>query len=188
MQGGNGLKVAPRLKERYLKETVPALIKRLSYKNVMQVPKLEKIVLNVGLGEAIQNIKLLDGVQAELTMISGQKAVITKAKKAIAAFKLRKGVPVGCTVSLRGERMYEFYDRLVSLALPRIRDFRGLSKKSFDGRGNYAMGVKEQFIFPEVNYDKVEIVHGMDIVICTTAKTDEEGLALLEEMGMPFRK
>jgi large subunit ribosomal protein L5 len=163
-------------------------MKRLSYKNVMQVPKMEKIVLNVGLGEAIQNIKLLDGVQAELTMIAGQKAVITKAKKAIAAFKLRKGVPVGCTVTLRGNRMYEFYDRLVSLALPRIRDFRGVSYKSFDGRGNYAMGVKEQFIFPEINYDKVEIVHGMDIVICTSAKTDEEGRALLEEMGMPFRK
>jgi large subunit ribosomal protein L5 len=177
----------PRAKEKYLSQAVPGLLKTFSYKNVMQVPKLEKIVLNVGLGEAITNIKLLDSVQKELTMIAGQKALITRSKKAIAAFKLRKGMPIGCMVTLRGNRMFEFYDRFVSVALPRIRDFRGLSGKSFDGHGNYAMGVKEQFIFPEIDYDKVEIVHGMDIVICTTSRTDEEARALLSHMGMPFK-
>jgi large subunit ribosomal protein L5 len=180
--------MAPRLKERYAKEVVPALMKTFSYKNVMQVPRLEKVVLNVGLGEAVQNIKLLDSIQKELTMIAGQKAVVTRAKKSIAAFKLRKGMPIGCMVTMRGDRMYEFLDRLVSLALPRIRDFRGVPRKSFDGKGNYALGIKEQFMFPEVDYDKVEIVHGMDIIICTTARTDEEGRALLSEMGMPFRR
>jgi large subunit ribosomal protein L5 len=180
--------MTPRLKKKYIKEAVPALMKEFSYKNVMQVPKVEKVVLNVGLGEAIHNIKLLDSVQKELTMIAGQKAVVTRAKKAIAGFKLRKGMPIGCMVTLRGNRMYEFLDRLINLALPRIRDFRGVSKKSFDGKGNYALGIKEQFIFPEVDYDKVEIVHGMDIVICTTAETDDEARALLSHLGMPFRR
>jgi large subunit ribosomal protein L5 len=180
--------MALRIKDRYLKQAVPALMTRFSYKNVMQVPKLDKIVLNVGLGEAIQNIKLLDGIQKEMTAIAGQKAVVTKAKKSIAGFKLREGMPIGCMVTLRGSRMYEFFDRFVNLALPRIRDFRGVPKGSFDGHGNYALGVKEQFIFPEVDYDKVDMVHGMDIVICMTAKTDEEGRALLAEMGMPFQK
>lgn len=188
MPGGNRLIMIPRLKERYKKEIIPALMKEFSYKNLMEVPKIEKIVLNVGLGEAIQNIKLLDSVQKELTMITGQRAVITKAKKSIAAFKLRKGVPIGCKVTLRGDRMYEFLDRLVSVALPRIRDFKGVSGKAFDGRGNYTLGVKEQFIFPEIDYDKVEMVHGMDMTICTTAKTDAEAKALLRLMGMPFRK
>lgn len=188
MPGGNRLTMSPRLKEMYKKEVIPALMKEFSYKNVMEVPKITKIVLNVGLGEAIQNIKLLDSVQKELSMITGQKAVITKAKKSIAAFKLRKGAPIGCKVTLRGDRMYEFFDRLVNVALPRIRDFKGVSGKAFDGRGNYTLGIKEQFIFPEIDYDKVEMVHGMDITICTTAKTDEEAKALLRLMGMPFRK
>jgi len=179
--------VEPRLKERYKKDVVPQLMKEFSYKNPMQVPRLTKIVLNVGLGEAIQNIKLLDSVQKELAAITGQRAVATRAKKAIAGFKLRKGMPIGCMVTLRGRRMYEFLDRLISLALPRIRDFKGVSPKSFDGRGNYALGLKEQFIFPEIDYDKVEIVHGMDVIICTTAKTDAEGKALLRALGMPFR-
>lgn len=178
----------PRMKERYNAQAVPNLMKKFGYKNIMQVPKLQKVVLNVGLGEGAQNFKLIESVQRELTAISGQKAVISKSKKAIAGFKLRKGMPIGSKVTLRGNRMYEFYDRFVSLALPRIRDFRGVPANSFDGHGNYALGVKEQFIFPEVNYDKVEIVHGMDIIICTSAKTDEEGRALLTEMGMPFKK
>lgn len=180
--------MVPRLKERYKKEIVPALMRDYSYKSIMQVPKLAKVVLNVGLGEAVQNIKLLDSVQAELTTIAGQKAVQTKAKKAIAGFKLRKGMPIGVRVTLRGDRMYEFLDRLISIALPRIRDFRGISEKGFDGRGNYNFGIKEQFIFPEINYDKVEIIHGMDINIGTTARTDEEGRKLLKYIGMPFRK
>jgi len=177
-----------RMKAKYLKEAMPALMKEFSYKNVMQVPKIEKIVLNVGLGEATQNIKLLDSVQKELGIITGQKAVVTKAKKSIAGFKLRQGMPIGCKVTLRGSRMYEFLDRLINLALPRVRDFKGVSAKSFDGRGNYALGVKEQFMFPEIDYDKVEVVHGMDIIICTTAKTDKEGKSLLRYMGMPFFK
>ncbi len=180
--------MAPRLKERYKEEIIQALMKELSYKNVMQVPKVEKVVLNVGLGEAIQNIKLLDAAQKELSMITGQKAVTTKAKKAIAGFKLRRGMPIGCKVTMRGDRMYEFLDRFVSVALPRIRDFKGVSNKAFDGKGNYSLGIKEQFIFPEINYDKVEMVHGMDITICTTAKTDAEAKALLKHLGMPFRK
>lgn len=177
----------PRLKEKYIKEIIPKMMKEFSYKNIMQVPRLEKIVLNVGLGEAVQNIKLLDAAQKELSMITGQKAVITKAKKSIAAFKLRKGTPIGCKVTLRGNRMYEFLDRLISIALPRIRDFKGVSGKSFDGRGNYSLGLKEQFIFPEIDYDKVEMVHGLDITICTNAKTDQESKALLRHFGMPFR-
>ncbi len=179
--------MVPRLKERYIKEVIPTMVKEFSYLNVMQVPKVQKIVLNVGLGEAIQNIKLLDAVQKELSLITGQKAVVTKAKKSIASFKLKKGVPIGCKVTLRGYRMYEFLDRLISLALPRIRDFRGLSGRSFDGRGNYSVGLKEQFIFPEIDYDKVEIAHGLDVTICTSAKTAKEGKALLSYLGMPFR-
>lgn len=179
--------MAPRLRERYIKEVIPTMMKEFSYRNVMQVPKVQKVVLNVGLGEAIQNIKLLDAVQKELTLVTGQKAVITKAKKSIASFKLKKGVPIGCKVTLRGERMYEFLDRLISLALPRIRDFKGVSGRSFDGRGNYSMGLKEQFIFPEIDYDKVEIAHGLDITVCTSAKTAKEGKALLGYLGMPFR-
>ena len=178
--------MTPRLKEKYKDEMVAALTKEFGYANVMQVPRLEKVSLNVGLGAAIQNVKLLDSVQDELTAVSGQKAVITKAKKAIAAFKLREGVPIGCRVTLRQDRMWEFLDRFISLTLPRIRDFRGINPKSFDGQGNYSMGVKDQTIFPEVNYDKVQIVHGMDITICTNAKTDNEARALLKHLGMPF--
>ncbi|HBG93039.1 MAG: 50S ribosomal protein L5 [Nitrospirae bacterium RIFOXYB2_FULL_43_5] len=177
-----------RLKAKYSKEILPALKKEFAYKNVMQVPKVEKVVLNVGLGEAIQNIKLLEAAQKELGIITGQKAVITKAKKSIATFKLRQGMPIGCKVTLRGNIMYEFLDRFISLALPRVRDFKGVSAKSFDGKGNYSVGIKEQFIFPEIEYDKVESVHGLDITICTTAKTDKESKALLAHMGMPFRK
>ncbi|NOY64686.1 MAG: 50S ribosomal protein L5 [Nitrospirae bacterium] len=177
----------PRLKEKYFNEIVPQLMKEFSYKSVMQVPRLEKIVLNCALGEAISNIKLLDAAQKELSLIAGQKAVITKAKRSVAGFKLRKGMPIGCKVTLRGDRMYDFLDKLISIAIPRIRDFRGLTSKSFDGRGNYSMGVKEQYIFPEIDYDKVDMVHGFDITICTTAKTDEEGKALLKYLGMPFR-
>ncbi len=181
-------KYVPRLKEKYEKVIIPALMSKFNYKNIMQVPRLEKIVVHVTLGEAIQNIKLLDAAEKQLALITGQKPLITKAKKPLAAFKLRKGMPIGCKVTLRRERMYEFLDRLISLALPRIRDFRGLSKKSFDGRGNYAFGIKEQFIFPEIDYDKVDMIHGLDIIICTTAKTDEEALVLLKEFGMPYRK
>lgn len=180
--------MAVRMKEKYTKEIVPALMKEFSYKSVMQVPKCQKVVLNVGLGEAIQNIKLLDSVQRELTSIAGQKAVITRAKKAIAGFKLREGVPIGCMVTLRGDMMYEFLDRFISIALPRIRDFRGVSPKSFDGHGNYAVGIKEQTIFPEIDYDKVDLIHGLDVVICTSAGNNDEGRALLAHMGMPFAK
>jgi large subunit ribosomal protein L5 len=187
MQGGYGPVMIPRLKEKYLKEVVPNMMKEFSYKNIMEVPRIQKIVLNVGLGEAIQNIKLLDAAQKELSMITGQKAVVTKAKKSIAAFKLRKGTPIGCKVTLRGKIMYEFLDRFISLSLPRIRDFRGISGKSFDGRGNYSLGLKEQFIFPEIDYDKVEMVHGLDVVFCTSAKTDKESKSLLRYFGMPFR-
>lgn len=180
--------MAVRMKEKYTKEIVPALMKEFSYKSVMQVPKCQKVVLNVGLGEAIQNIKLLDTVQRELTSIAGQKAVITRAKKAIAGFKLREGVPIGCMVTLRGDMMYEFLDRFISIALPRIRDFRGVSPKSFDGHGNYAVGIKEQTIFPEIDYDRVDLIHGLDVVICTSAGNNDEGRALLAHMGMPFAK
>ena len=177
-----------RLKELYLKTVVPALTKEFDYKNPMAVPKIEKISLNVGMGEATQNSKLIDGAVNELTAIAGQKPVITKARKSIAAFKLRENMAIGCAVTLRGERMYEFLDRLVNVALPRVRDFRGVSSKSFDGRGNYTLGLKDQLIFPEIDYNKVEKVKGMNISITTTAKTDAEGLALLKQMGMPFRQ
>jgi large subunit ribosomal protein L5 len=177
----------PRLKKKYIKEIIPLMMKEFSYKNVMQVARIQKVVLNVGLGEAIQNIKLLDAAQKELSLITGQRAVVTKAKSSIASFKLRKGVPIGCKVTLRGNKMYEFLDRMISLALPRIRDFKGVSEKSFDGRGNYSLGLKEQFIFPEIDYDKVEMVHGLDVAICTTAKTDKESKSLLRYIGMPFR-
>ena len=187
MQRGYGRVMVPRLRERYIKEIIPVMIKEFSYKNVMEVPKVQKVVLNVGLGEAIQNIKLLDAAQKELSLITGQKAIVTKSKKSIAAFKLREGVPIGCKVTLRGNRMYEFLDRLISLTLPRIRDFKGVSGKSFDGRGNYSLGLKEQFIFPEIDYDKVEMVHGLDVTICTTARTDKESKAILRHLGMPFR-
>lgn len=180
--------MAPRLRERYSKEVVATLMKEFSYRNIMQVPKLQKIIVHVTLGEATQNIKLLDAAEKELGVITGQKALVTKSKKAIAGFKLKQGVPLGCKVTLRGDRMYEFMDRLISLALPRIRDFRGLSGKSFDGRGNYSFGLKEQYIFPEIDYDKVEMVHGLDITMCTSAKTDAECKALLRHMGIPFRK
>ena len=162
-------------------------MKRFNYKNIMEVPKLDKIVINMGLGEAIQNIKILDSAVQELTMISGQKPVITKAKKSIAQFKLRAGMPIGCMVTLRKEKMYEFFNRLVNATLPRVRDFKGISGKSFDGRGNYALGIREQLIFPEIHYDKIDKIKGMNIVIGTTAKSDEEAKELLKLLGMPFR-
>ena len=176
-----------RLKEQYQEKVIPALMKEFNYRNIMEVPKLEKVVINMGLGEAIQNAKILDSAQSELAAITGQKPVVTKAKKSIANFKLRAGMPIGCKVTLRRERMYEFFDRLVNVALPRIRDFKGVSGKSFDGRGNYALGIREQIIFPEIDYDKIDKIRGMNIVITTTAKSDEEGKALLKMMGMPFR-
>jgi large subunit ribosomal protein L5 len=176
-----------KLKEVYQEKVVPALIKRFNYKNGMEVPRLEKIVINMGLGEAIQNVKILDSAAQELGQITGQKSVITKAKKSIAQFKLRTGMPIGCMVTLRKERMYEFFNRLVNVALPRVRDFKGLSGKSFDGRGNYALGIREQLIFPEIHYDKIDKIKGMNIVIVTTARTDEEGKELLKLLGMPFR-
>lgn len=176
-----------RLKEYYSKEVAPALIKEFNYKNKMQAPRMVKIIVNMGLGDAIQNIKILENASQELSMIVGQKPVVTKAKKSIATFKLRKGMPIGCVVTLRQDRMYEFFDRLVNVAIPRIRDFRGISSKSFDGRGNFSMGIKEQFIFPEVDFDKIEKVTGMNITIVTSAKTDEEARALLKRMGVPFR-
>lgn len=178
----------PRLRQRYQDVVVPALMKEFQYKNSMQAPKLVKVVLNVGMGEAISNAKSLDHAADELGKITGQRPVITKARKSIATFKLREGMPIGCMVTLRRERMYEFLDRFINAALPRIRDFKGVSPKSFDGRGNYTVGIKEQLIFPEIEFDKVDSVHGMDIVIVTTAKTDEEGRALLGLLGMPYRK
>jgi len=171
----------------YQEKVVPALMKRFGYQNRMEVPKLEKIVINMGLGEAIQNIKILDSAVQELSQITGQKPVVTKAKRSIAQFKLRTGMPIGCMVTLRKERMYEFFNRLVNVALPRVRDFKGLSGKSFDGRGNYSLGIREQLIFPEIHYDKIDKVKGMNIVIVTTAKTDEEGKELLRLLGIPFR-
>ncbi|HLZ32999.1 MAG TPA: 50S ribosomal protein L5 [Nitrospira sp.] len=185
--GSEESKFQPRLRDVYRDQVVPALMKEFSYKNVMQVPKLERIVLNVGMSEAIQNVKLLESAAGELGTITGQKPVITKAKKAIAGFKLRQGMPIGAKVTLRNRRMYEFFDRLVTLALPRIRDFRGVSPKAFDGRGNYTLGLKEQLIFPEIHYDEVASIHGMDITIVTTARTNDEGKALLRQLGMPFR-
>ena len=176
-----------RITETYQEKVVPAMIKRFSYRNVMQVPKLEKIIINMGLGEAIENIKILDSAVQELGQITGQKAIITKARRSIAQFKVRAGMPIGCMVTLRKERMFEFFNRLVNVALPRVRDFKGLSGNSFDGRGNYALGIREQLIFPEIHYEKVDKVRGMNIVIVTTARTDEEAKELLKLMGMPFR-
>ena len=175
-----------RLKEKYLNEVVPGLQEQFKYTNVMAIPKLDKVVINIGLGEAVQNPKVLDAALNDLTLITGQKPVVTRAKKSIAGFKLREGMPVGVKVTLRGDRMYEFVDRLLSVALPRVRDFRGVSPKSFDGRGNYSLGLKEQLIFPEIEYDKIDKLRGMEIVFATTAKTDEEGRALLKLLGMPF--
>ena len=177
-----------RLNQKYNEEIVKKLMERFNYSSVMECPELVKIVINMGVGDAIGNPKALEEAVEELTIIAGQKPVITKAKKSIANFKLREGMSIGCKVTLRGERMYDFFDKLVTISLPRVRDFRGVSRTAFDGRGNYTLGIKEQLIFPEVNYDKVVIVRGMDIVIVTTAKTNEEAYALLEELGMPFTK
>lgn len=176
-----------RLKEYYLKTVVPALVKEFDYKNPMQVPRMEKIVVNMGLGEAISNVKIIDGAVQEMAMITGQKPVVTKAKKSIATFKLRQGMPIGCSVTLRKENMYEFFDRLVNVALPKVRDFRGISQNAFDGRGNYSLGLHEQIIFPEIEYDKIEKIKGMNITIVTSAKTDEEARVLLKLMGVPFK-
>ncbi len=176
-----------RLQEIYIRDVVPQLKKTFSYKNIMQVPKLEKIVLNMGLGEAVQNIKILDSAVEELTLIAGQRAVITKAKRSIAVYKLREGMPIGVMVTLRRKQMLEFFDKLVNVALPRVRDFRGVSGKAFDGRGNYSLGIREQIIFPEINFDKIDKVKGLNVSIVTTAKTDEEGKELLRLLGMPFR-
>ncbi|HUB07346.1 MAG TPA: 50S ribosomal protein L5 [Myxococcales bacterium] len=178
---------AARLIERYAKEAVPALMKEFGYKNPMQVPKLHKIVVNMGLGEAIHNNKLMEAAQIQMSAITGQRAVVTRSRKAIANFKLREGQAIGCMATLRRDRMYEFFDRLVSVALPRVRDFKGVSSKSFDGRGNYTLGLREQIIFPEINYDEVEKIKGLNITIVTTARSDEEGRALLRTLGMPFR-
>ncbi len=180
--------MAARLKERYISEITPALIKKFNYKTVMQVPRVEKVVINMGLGEAVQNTKILDSAVADIQLIAGQKPVITRAKKSIAGFKLRGGMPIGAKVTLRGERMYHFIDKLVNLSLPRVRDFRGVSSKSFDGRGNYTLGLKEQLMFPEIDYDKIDKIRGMDVVFVTTAKTDEEAFELLSQLGMPFKK
>ena len=177
-----------RLKEKYTNEIVPSLMEKFNYSSIMQAPKVDKIVINMGVGDAVSNSKNLDEAVEELTLISGQKPVITRAKKSIAGFRLREGMPIGCKVTLRGERMYDFLDKLVSVSLPRVRDFRGVSKKSFDGRGNYTLGVKEQLIFPEIDFDKVNKVRGMDIVVVTTANTDEEARELLTQLGMPFQK
>ncbi len=176
------------LKRQYQEEIVPSMMSKFNYSSVMEVPKIEKIVINMGVGDAVQNSKALDSAVEELALISGQKPVVTKAKKSIATFRLREGMPIGAKVTLRGERMYDFFHKLVSVSLPRVRDFRGISKKAFDGRGNYTLGVKEQLIFPEIDYDKVSKIRGMDIVIVTTANTDEEARELLAQFGMPFQK
>ena len=176
------------MKDFYLSEVVPAMIKKFQYKNPMEVPKLDKIVINMGVGEARENPKALESAVSDMTIISGQKPIITKAKKSIANFKLREGMPIGCKVTLRGPKMYDFADRLISLALPRVRDFRGVNANAFDGRGNYALGIKEQLIFPEISYDKIDKVRGMDVIFVTTAKTDEEARELLTLLGMPFAK
>lgn len=176
-----------RLYEMYKQEIVPNLIEQFNYKNIMQVPKIDKVIVNIGVGEAVQNPKALDGAVSDLTAITGQKPIITKAKRSIAGFKLREGVSIGCKVTLRGDRMYEFLDKLINLDLPRVRDFRGVSPQAFDGRGNYSLGIKEQTIFPEIEYDKIDKVRGLEVVIVTTAKTDEEARDLLKSMGMPFR-
>lgn len=187
LESGNATGYVPRLKEVYRSQVVPAMMKEFSYRNPMQVPRLERIVINVGMGEAVQNVKLLESAVAELRQITGQKPVVTRAKKAIAGFRLRKGMPIGAMVTLRGDRMLEFFDRLVNIALPRIRDFRGVSPKSFDGRGNYTLGLKEQLTFPEIRYDDVASIHGMDITIVTTARRNDEAKSLLAHLGMPFR-
>ncbi len=186
MQGSNGY--IPRLKQRYREEVVPALMREFGYRNVMQVPRIEKVCLNIGLGEAVQNPKAVESASNDLALISGQRPVVTRARKSIANFKVRKGMPIGLMVTLRGDRMWEFLDRLMNAALPRIRDFQGVPPDSFDGRGNYSLGLREQLIFPEVDYDRVDKVRGLQVTIVTTAKTDEEGRRLLELMGMPFRK
>lgn len=177
-----------RLKEKYMNEVVPALMEKFQYSNIMEVPKVEKIVLNMGLGEARENPKILESALLEMGMIAGQKPVTTRAKNSIANFKLREGMPIGAKVTLRGEKMYEFFDKLMNIALPRVRDFRGVSNTAFDGRGNYALGIKEQLIFPEIDYDKVDTIKGLDIIVVTTAKTDEEAREFLGLMGMPFKK
>jgi large subunit ribosomal protein L5 len=178
----------PRLKEKYLKEIRPALKERFNYKNVMEIPKLEKVIVNMGLGEAIQNPKALDAAVTDLTAITGQKPVVTRAKKSIAAFKLRTGMPIGVKVTLRGDRMYEFVDKLISVSLPRVRDFKGVSPKAFDGRGNYTLGLREQLIFPEIEYDKIDKLRGLEVGFVTSAQTDEESRELLRLMGMPFKE
>lgn len=178
----------PRLKDKYQSEVIPAMQQKFGYKNVMQAPRLEKVVLNMGVGRATQNSKLLDAAAADLAIIAGQKPVITRARKSVSNFKLREGMPIGTKVTLRGDRMYEFLDKLMNINLPRVRDFRGVSPKSFDGRGNYSLSVKEQLVFPEIDYDQVEQIQGMDITIVTTARTDEEAKVLLEFLGMPFRQ
>ncbi len=180
--------MSSRLKEMYLNEIVKQMMDKFEYKNIMQVPKLDKIVINMGIGEAKENAKILDSAVKDLEIIAGQKPIITKAKKSVANFKIREGMPIGCKVTLRGDKMYEFADRFINLALPRVRDFRGVSADSFDGRGNYALGIKEQLIFPEIEYDKIDKVRGMDIIFVTTAKTDEEARELLRFFGMPFKK
>ncbi len=178
----------PRLKDLYKKDIVPAMMKKFSYKNIMEVPKLEKVTINMGMGDAHENAKSLDSALDDLAVISGQKPVVTKARKSVANFKVREGMKVGAKVTLRGDRMYEFIDRLMNVALPRVRDFRGISSKSFDGRGNFAMGLKEQLVFPEINYDNVDKIRGMDVAVVTSAKTDEEAYELLKMFGMPFAK
>ena len=176
-----------RLQEKYLKEVVPAMTEKFGYKNIMQLPKIEKVIINMGVGEAVGNPKALDSAVADLTIIAGQKPILTRAKKSLAAWKLRQGMPIGAKVTLRGLRMYQFLDKFMNVALPRVRDFRGVSEKAFDGRGNYSIGLKEQLIFPEIEYDKIDKLRGMNIVVVTTAKTDEEARALLKFMGMPFK-
>ena len=177
-----------RLKEQYQNELVDAMIKKFGYKNIMEVPKLDKVVINMGVGEAKENAKVLESAIADMEKIAGQKAVVTRAKNSVANFKIREGMPIGCKVTLRGEKMYEFVDRLINLALPRVRDFRGVNPNAFDGRGNYALGIKEQLIFPEIEYDKIDKVRGMDVIFVTTAKTDEEARELLKQFNMPFAK
>lgn len=179
--------MAVRMREKYQRDVVPALMKDFSFGNIMQVPRIEKVVLNIGMGEALQNAKSMDAALGDLTAIAGQKPVITRARKSIANFKLREGQPIGAMVTLRGDRMYEFVDRLISIALPRIRDFRGVSRRSFDGRGNYSIGLREQIVFPEIDYDKVDKLRGLEVAIVTSARNDNEGYALLKQMGMPFR-
>jgi len=177
----------PRLRKKYKEEIIPQLMKDFSFGNIMQVPKLERVIINMGLGEAVQNAKLIESAVQELTAITGRKPIVTRAKKSIASFKLREGMPIGVMVTLRGEQMYDFVDRLVSIALPRTRDFKGISPKAFDGRGNYTLGIREQIVFPEINYDKIDRIKGMNVTFVTTAETDEQGRALLKSLGMPFR-